>query len=118
MARMQWSICTDSPSFPRAEELDYELDLPPYTHSTILLDLDYYAAKTYNMMQTAIAVNAVDSERTGPVRITTISPCTSPSNSILTAFVSRITCLVLRWGFDFSGRGIAEHDWFVHVNIE
>ncbi|KAF8329753.1 P-loop containing nucleoside triphosphate hydrolase protein [Cantharellus anzutake] len=50
----------------RAEDLDHELDLPPYTHSTILLDLDYYAAKTYNMMQTAIAVNAVDSERTGP----------------------------------------------------
>ena len=62
------SIYIDLQIFRRAEELDHELDLPPYTHSTVLLDLDYYGAKTYNIMQTAIAVNAVDSERAGPVR--------------------------------------------------
>lgn len=44
-----------------------DIELPPCNRETVLLDLDKYAAKTYNIMQTTIAVNAVDSERTGAV---------------------------------------------------
>lgn len=46
--------------------------LPPITQETILLDLDPYAVKSYNAMQAAIAINAIDSERTDQVRISLI----------------------------------------------
>ena len=96
MAHMQQSIYNGSQIFPRVEELDHELDLPPYTHPTVLLDLDYYTAKTYNMMQMVIAVNAVDSERTGLVCITVISS-THPEQPHTYFFcVSRITCLAFQ----------------------
>jgi hypothetical protein len=44
-----------------------DVALFPYKHETVLLDLDQFASKTYNVMQTVIAVNAVDSQRVGPV---------------------------------------------------
>lgn len=37
------------------------------THETVLLDLDRLASTTYNIMQTVIAVNAIDSQREGAV---------------------------------------------------
>lgn len=39
------------------------------THETVLLDLDRLASTTYNIMQTVIAVNAIDSQREGAVSI-------------------------------------------------
>lgn len=51
----------------RAEDRMQDIRLPPLTHETILLDLDQYGAMTYNIMQTVIAVNAIDSEREGQV---------------------------------------------------
>jgi hypothetical protein len=43
------------------------------THETVLLDLDRLASTTYNIMQTVIAVNAIDSEREGAVSIVVIT---------------------------------------------
>ena len=37
------------------------------THETVLLNLDRLASMTYNIMQTVIAVNAIDSQREGAV---------------------------------------------------
>lgn len=36
-------------------------------HDIVYMDLDYYALKSYNAMQASLAINAVDSEREGPV---------------------------------------------------
>ncbi|KAI0343105.1 hypothetical protein BDW22DRAFT_1356676 [Trametopsis cervina] len=45
------------------EDIQREVRLPPISHETVLLDLDYYAAMTYNVMQAGIVINAVTSER-------------------------------------------------------
>lgn len=50
-----------------------DVALPPMTHETVLLDLDRLSSTTYNIMQTVIAVNAIDSEREGAVSIVAIS---------------------------------------------
>ncbi|EMD38224.1 hypothetical protein CERSUDRAFT_152945 [Gelatoporia subvermispora B] len=47
----------------RIEDVERDVLLPRLTHDTIYLDLDPYGAKTYNVMQANIAINAVDSER-------------------------------------------------------
>ncbi|KAF8321183.1 hypothetical protein DL93DRAFT_2224228 [Clavulina sp. PMI_390] len=71
----------------KAEDRAKDIILPPMTHETVLLELDEYAAITYNVMQTVIAVNAVDSERVGPDYL--FSPQNVPHLRTLVANVSQ-----------------------------
>ncbi|OJA17037.1 hypothetical protein AZE42_03572 [Rhizopogon vesiculosus] len=45
------------------EDVEKEIVIPPMRHTSIYMDLNAYAAKSYNAMQAGIAVNAIDSER-------------------------------------------------------
>jgi hypothetical protein len=47
----------------RVDEIDDQVPLPPLTHEHILIPLGKYSVLSYNAMQAAIAINAVDSER-------------------------------------------------------
>ncbi|KAI0351515.1 hypothetical protein OH77DRAFT_1506480 [Trametes cingulata] len=47
----------------RIEDVESEVSLALLNHKTVLLDMDPFAVKTYNLIQATIAVNAVDSER-------------------------------------------------------
>ncbi|OBZ69321.1 hypothetical protein A0H81_10948 [Grifola frondosa] len=58
----------------RIEDVEVDCTLPLLSHETVLLDLDLYAVKTYNAMQAAIAINAVDSERKDQVRLNSLVP--------------------------------------------
>lgn len=49
----------------RIEDVEEEVVLPPMQHTPIYMDLDAYAAKSYNAMQASIAINAIDSQREG-----------------------------------------------------
>lgn len=53
--------------FIRIEDVENDVLLPPMRHDIIYLDLDIYALKSYNAMQAALAINAIDSEREGAV---------------------------------------------------
>ncbi|KAI0784409.1 SNF2 family N-terminal domain-containing protein [Abortiporus biennis] len=48
----------------RIEDVEEDVLLPILMQETVLLDLDVYGVKTYNVMQAVIAINAIDSERT------------------------------------------------------
>ncbi|KAF8447641.1 P-loop containing nucleoside triphosphate hydrolase protein [Boletus edulis BED1] len=49
----------------RIEDVESDVLLPPMRHDIIRMDLDGYALKSYNAMQAALAINAIDSEREG-----------------------------------------------------
>lgn len=53
----------------RIEDVEKEVVLPPMRHAPIYMDLDAYAAMSYNAMQASIAINAIDSQREGQVRV-------------------------------------------------
>ncbi|KAI0636454.1 SNF2 family N-terminal domain-containing protein [Trametes polyzona] len=47
----------------RIEDVESEVQLALLDHKTVLLEMDPFAVKTYNLIQATIAVNIVDSER-------------------------------------------------------
>ncbi|EIN07069.1 hypothetical protein PUNSTDRAFT_104552 [Punctularia strigosozonata HHB-11173 SS5] len=47
----------------RISDVEHEVTLPPMRKETVLLDLHPLAVKSYNTLQSLIAINAVDSER-------------------------------------------------------
>ncbi|KAI6150586.1 hypothetical protein BKA82DRAFT_4388616 [Pisolithus tinctorius] len=50
----------------RVQDLEKDVVLPPMKHEFVYMDLSEYALKSFNAMQAAVAINAIDSERQGP----------------------------------------------------
>jgi hypothetical protein len=53
----------------RVQDIEKEIALPCLHKEVVILDMDPFGKKTYNVIQAAIAVNAVDSERTDQVSL-------------------------------------------------
>ena len=53
----------------RISDIEKDILLPILHHEIILLDLDPYGVKTYNVMQASVAINAIDSERVDQVGV-------------------------------------------------
>lgn len=71
--------------------MENEVELLPMVQETVLLNLEPFQVRTYNIIQSAIVTNAVDSERADEVRSTfplVTSGLTKHSSS-------RITCSIL-----------------------
>ena len=51
----------------RVEDVECDVSLPTMSRETVMLHLDPYARISYNLLQASIAINAIDSERVGPV---------------------------------------------------
>ncbi|KAH8099601.1 SNF2 family N-terminal domain-containing protein [Cristinia sonorae] len=49
----------------RCEDIEKDIVLPSMKHETVLLDLDHFAAISYNVIQARLAVNTISSERHG-----------------------------------------------------
>jgi hypothetical protein len=64
LSSLEWSC----DSFFRIQDIEADVSLPPLVQESILLDLDPLAIKSYNSLQAAIAINAVDSERKDQAR--------------------------------------------------
>ncbi|KAI6028583.1 SNF2 family N-terminal domain-containing protein [Pisolithus orientalis] len=47
----------------RVQDLEKDVVLPPMKHEFVYMDLSEYALKSFNAMQAAVAINAIDSER-------------------------------------------------------
>ena len=58
---------------PRVSDIEKEIELPPLRNEIVLLDMDPFGKKTYNVIQASIAINAIDSERTDRVRMKSVS---------------------------------------------
>ena len=69
--------------------------LPPLTQETVLLDLDTYALKTYNVIQAALLIKAVDSERRDQVSV-----CLATSRCSMLRMQSRTTSSIHEYVLD------------------
>ncbi|PFH51695.1 hypothetical protein AMATHDRAFT_142017 [Amanita thiersii Skay4041] len=82
----------------RIDDIENDVILPPVIHNSVILDLEPYAVKSYNAMQAALAINAVDSQRTGQDYMFHTSASFLNADALLTA-VKNMSQLML-WSID------------------